>query len=518
MTPLPSNDRTGPGTREGAFAPYLRAIQAHRLVFALVVIATVAAAAVWSTSAGKEYSATAEILVNPLPQSNQSFLGFDLLRESGDPTRTVQTAATLIETQEAADAAAKSLNDGRTGQQILNSVSVQPAGESDVLDVTATADTPTEASRTANAFTLAALTTRREKLHAQLKEEIERLEGEGPQTPEREKRIDTLRTLEERGDPTLTAAQRATPSDEPVGASAAIVIGLAVIAGLALATGTVVVLELTARKVRDESEATSLYPLPILARVPVLSRAERRQRTAGQWLLQPTVREPFRTVLTQLQREDAHRVVMFTSGSTADGKTTSSITMALTMALGGHSTILLDADFRKPGIAEALRVSAPMLDPNLFSDAAAVEKSLAEVPGVPNLRVLSPSSPTARSDALVEAFTDHLPELLARASELAQFVVIDTAPLGEISDALRVMPVVDDIIIIVYPGKTNRANFEIMRDLLERAGDRPTGMLVIGDRTGAISTYYGYGVEQQRRAMPMPPSPAGTDRGDDASR
>ena len=49
-----------------------------------------------------------------------------------------------------------------------------------------------------------------------------------------------------------------------------------------------------------------------------------------------------------------NQIVLFTSGSTGDGKTTSSINMAMTMALAGHSTILLDADFRKPGVAEAL--------------------------------------------------------------------------------------------------------------------------------------------------------------------
>jgi Mrp family chromosome partitioning ATPase/capsular polysaccharide biosynthesis protein len=501
LTPPPSTDRSRFRAREGALAPYFRAIQAHRLIFVLVVLATVAAATVWTSTAQKEYSASAEILVTPLPQDNQSFLGFDLLRDSGDPTRTVQTAAALIETREAADQTAAALNDGRTGVQILDSISVQPAGESNVIDVTATAESPTLAALTANAFTIATLQIRRERLEAQVAEEIARLQA-GPVDSDTQNRIDTLTALKEHGDPTLALAQRATPSSSPNGASAAIVIGLALLAGLAIGTATAVVLELTAHKIRDEEEAVELYPLPILARVPVLPRSTRRQQAAGRWPMPPSVREPFRTVMTQLQSESSRRVVMLTSGSTGDGKTTSSINLAMTMALGGHSTILMDTDLRKPGVGSALQLPGGQSPSTVLDDPASIERSLVAVPGLDTLRVLNPSAFGAQDETLIERFAEQLPAVLEQVSKLAEYVVVDTPPLGEISDALRITPYADDVIVVTYPGNTNRANYEIMRDLLERSGAQPTGLLVIGDRTGASTTYYGYGMEQQRRGLP----------------
>jgi Mrp family chromosome partitioning ATPase/capsular polysaccharide biosynthesis protein len=486
--------------REGALSPYLRAIQAHRLVFVLIVVATVAAAAIWTSTSKKEYSATAQILVTPVSQNNQSLLGLDLLRESGDPTRTVQTAAALVETRSAAEKAAKTLGGGRTPQQLLGSVSVQPEGESDVLDVTATAPSPASAATISNAFASAALAIRRETLQAQVAGEIARIESETPATPEQERRINALQTLEKRGDPTMSLAQKATPSSSPVGASAALVIGLALLAGLALGTGTAVVLQLLERKIRDEDEAMRLFPLPILARVPVLSRSARRALEEGDWTLQPHVREPFRTLIAQLQRVPDHQVVMFTSGSTGDGKTTSSINLATTMALGGHQTILIDTDFRKPGVSEALRIAQRDLPPDL-SDGS-LEKTLEAVPGVDNLRVLAPRVLEPQDEAQIEAFVEQLPEILEQATNISDYVVIDTPPLGEISDALRITPHTDDIVVVVYPGNTNRANYEIMRDLLERSGDKPKGLLVIGDSTGASSTYYAYGMERQRKLGP----------------
>jgi tyrosine-protein kinase len=490
-----------PRPKEGALSPYLRAIQAHRVVFVVVVLATVAAAAIWTSTSSKEYAASAKILVTPLPQDNQSLLGFDLLRDSGDPTRTVQTAAALFESRAAADVVAKMLG-GKTGEQVLSSIEVQPEGESNVLDITATAGSPDDAARTANAFTTAVLRLRRETLERQIGEEIKRLEGR-PASEENEGRLQTLSRLAEHGDPTLSLTQTATPSASPVGASAAIVIALALLAGLAIGTGTAVVLELTAHKIRDEDEAVDLYPLPVLARLPVLPRRARRGSGSGQWALPPSVREPFRTVMTQLHRTEGHKVVMFTSGSTGDGKTTSSINLAMTMALGGHSTILMDTDLRKPGIADALGLKVPPTTgaPGVREPAA---RSLLPVSGVDNLRVLVPRIAATDNEALIETFAEHLPTLVEEISRLAEYVVVDTPPLGEISDALRITPHVDDTVIVVYPGNTNRANYEVMRDLLERSGNQPTGLLLIGDRTGATTTYYGYGMERSRKGLPTP--------------
>jgi Mrp family chromosome partitioning ATPase len=101
---------------------------------------------------------------------------------------------------------------------------------------------------------------------------------------------------------------------------------------------------------------------------------------------------------------------------------------------------------------------------------------------------------------LLEALTRRLPALLKEAEQLADYVILDTAPLGEVSDALRIADQVDGIIVVTRPGHTNRANFELMRDLLEQTGQTPLGYLVIGSMGGATSAYYTYGLPQRRDA------------------
>ena len=90
-------------TAEPALGPYLRAIRAHRGLVVLTTLAFLAAALLWlSFARTPSYEATANVLVTPLPQDDEIFRGLQLLRDSGDPTRTMQTAASLMTSPEAA--------------------------------------------------------------------------------------------------------------------------------------------------------------------------------------------------------------------------------------------------------------------------------------------------------------------------------------------------------------------------------------------------------------------------------
>jgi Mrp family chromosome partitioning ATPase len=86
---------------------------------------------------------------------------------------------------------------------------------------------------------------------------------------------------------------------------------------------------------------------------------------------------------------------------------------------------------------------------------------------------------------------ERVPLLLADARAAADFVVIDTPPLGEFSDALRIAQEVDEVIVVARPRHTDRRHFEVMRDLLNRTGHVPVGMLVVGGSQAPRSGSYG---------------------------
>jgi Mrp family chromosome partitioning ATPase len=90
-----------------------------------------------------------------------------------------------------------------------------------------------------------------------------------------------------------------------------------------------------------------------------------------------------------------------------------------------------------------------------------------------------------------------LPEILAQARGLADYVVLDTAPLGEVSDALAMTDDVDEIVLVGRPGHTNRASFDHVHDLLERSGNTPFGIIIAGQQPLAGVSYRPYGYEDE---------------------
>ena len=496
---------------EGALEPYLRALGAHWKLVVVVTLAALVGSIAWVTLRTPDYDATAKLLVSPLSQDDPAFEGIDIIRtDVTDSTRTLQTAATLIDSPDAADLAAKELGGGWTRGSVDGAVKVDTQGESNILTITARAGSPDEAARVANVFAESALQARADAIRPQIDATLERLETEqaagsrtGESAAELAARIDRLGTARETGDPAFSLTQRAFPPGASIQTAAWIVVTLALVAGFTLATVAALLLELFERRVRDEEELRRIYPLPVLAHVPAVSR--RQQRALRSHLTTPpAVKEAFRTLQVQLDRTGRPpRVLMLTSASSSDAKTTSAITLAITLVAAGHNVILFDFDLRKPDIARALRTEPKQRLSSLLNPDTTLEEMLVEARTVPNLRVLPAGG--EHEVLLLDSLSRRLPEIFDEARGLADYVLVDTPPLGEVSDALRLVDLVDDILVVARPGNTNRANLELMRNLLARAGRTPLGLIVIGEPPGTASTYYTYGMQarQQRPNRPF---------------
>lgn len=485
---------------EGALDPYLRALRTHWRLVILVTLAAVAGSITWVILREPDYEASAQILISPLAPDDQAFEGVDVLRsDPSDSTRTVQTAATLIDSPEAAARAAKKLGPDWSRERVEDQVDVETRGETNILSITALAPSPEGAVRLANTFARASLDERASTVGDQASAKLDALRAsqqagglEGDAAVELATSIERLETAGTTGDPAFSLTQEAVPATSPVQTPAWLVVGLSLLAGFTLATGTALLLELLNRRIRDEDELRRLYPLPILAHVPVVS-GRQRKGLKSPVSTPPAVREAFRTLQVQLDRAGRlPRVLMLTSASSGDAKTTAAVNLSITLVAGGSRVILIDFDLRKPDLGQMLEASPVQPLVSLLTPGARIDDLLVDARQIPSLRVL-PADPE-RDAILLEPLSLRLPELFDEARSLADYVIVDTPPLGEVSDALRLIDVVDDLVIVVRPGHTNRTNFELMRDALARTGRSPLGMLVIGDAPGSVSSYYTYGM------------------------
>jgi hypothetical protein len=77
---------------------------------------------------------------------------------------------------------------------------------------------------------------------------------------------------------------------------------------------------------------------------------------------------------------------------------------------------------------------------------------------------------------------------------LADWVIVDTPPIGEVSDAIPIAAECDEVLLVVRPGHTDRARLILARDLLSRIDVIPAGTVLIGQGGRTMSgRYYGYG-------------------------
>jgi Mrp family chromosome partitioning ATPase len=498
-----------------AVGPYLRAVRRHWRFVLVVTVLTAAVAISTVLREGKTYQASASVLITPLPQTDPNFIGIGVVTDTGEPARTVQTAAALINSAEAASATAAAMGHGSTTEAVQKAVNVTPLGQSNVLSITATGSSPSDAARLANEFAKAAVAARGTVVQHNISTELTVLEARvgalssGVQSTTSEQadlsaRIGELRAARASGgDPTLSVSQAAQPPTSASGASRSLIALLSLLGGFALASIGALGLEFFNRAVRDEDELTTLFPAAVLATIPQVRH--RGDRPLAPWQLPPVAIEQVRMLRVQLELAVRSPVIMVTSAGTGDGKTTIAASLAAAFAEGGQNVILMDLDLRRPSLAEVLGVETHAQPSFGIDDPDDILDRLVAIPKLPNVKLLP--FPAASGTNIDEVMA-RLPEVIAHAQRTAGCLIIDTAPVGQVSETLRIAPMCDPVIFVARPRHTDRRRLVLARDLLVRAGTPPAGLVLVGQPLPkGHGDYYGY-------AQPV----AGGVNGDEQSR
>lgn len=485
---LSSPGRAASEADQRHLSAYIGALRAHWVLILLVTLAALAGSVAVLLFSTREYSATSEVLVSPVLRDDQTFIGLDLIRDSGEATRNVQTAAALLDSPQVAESTAQQLGAPFDGPGVLSAVEVVPKGESNVLEVTATADDPARAALMANTFTRVALDMRVRRLQRQLDALVSQLESRlrargtneaaGTAIGERLSQLDALRATRE--DPTLSMVRTAEPPPSPVGAPPWLIVASGLLGGLLLGVLAALGMRMVDRRIADQDELSSIYPLPLLAGVPHISTRERRGATE----LPPEAFEAFRTLATQLADYGSARSILVTSASSGDGKSTVAANLALALVEAGKRVVLVDLDVRKPELSKALTEARNGADPDGRGLAAGDGPIIASARD-PRIHLL-PAALGGSRESLMRRFSTLLPE----AKRIADYVVIDSSPLGEVSDALPVAPLVDDVLVVARLRHTDRSSLQVTRDLLQRSGVVPRGLVLVGEALHQMSSSY----------------------------
>jgi capsular exopolysaccharide synthesis family protein len=239
-------------------------------------------------------------------------------------------------------------------------------------------------------------------------------------------------------------ANALTPRD-PSGPPRKLMEAAALAVGLLLGIAVAFVIERQRPRLRTWQEIAIVTGYPVVGRVP-RSRALRGKPQDA--LTDPRVGAAFRTLRTNLEREWQDRtvdVIVVTSPSSGDGKTTIAALFAESLARLGGNTLLIDADLRRPGL------SASVLDGQVTKGLDDVLREKVKLehairPGwTDRLSILPTKADPDAGDLLARRFQD----VLREARERYDVVVIDTAPLLGTDDARTIATVANGLLLVI---------------------------------------------------------------------
>ncbi|AMR33520.1 hypothetical protein A0256_19880 [Mucilaginibacter sp. PAMC 26640] len=179
------------------------------------------------------------------------------------------------------------------------------------------------------------------------------------------------------------------------------------------------------------------------------------------------VTESFRTLRTKLRGlldNDQSNVIMITSSVEGEGKTFLTSNLGSTLAMAGKSVVLVELDLRKPRLAGflGLDVTRPGFTNYVMEDLP-LNKIIRPSNFDENCFVISSGPVVANASELL--LSDRLPELIADLRTKFDFVLIDSPPVGLVSDALVIQKHVDMTIFVCRHNYTNKNQMDILNEI-----------------------------------------------------
>jgi len=271
-----------------------------------------------------------------------------------------------------------------------------------------------------------------------------------------------------------------------------ILIGLMV--GLVLGLALAFVREAVDTSIKSIDEAERLANAPALAVVPLARDARRRPTpslsgnngkssgTEGLALLShpsSAVAESFRTLLTSVVLSTAPQppqVLLTTSSTAGEGKTVTSLNLAIALAQRGEPTLLIDADLRHPSIGKSLNLVNGTGLATYLTGAHDIETALRDFPPVPTLWAM-PAGPTPPNPAQLLS-SAAMESMLRELRKRFKFVVIDSPPVLPVTDAMILSTLVDGVVFVIESGVTVRGAVTRARKILQNVGANVLGIVL----------------------------------------
>ena len=297
---------------------------------------------------------------------------------------------------------------------------------------------------------------------------------------------------------------------EPVDPRPLLDLALGLGGGLALGLGSALTLEMLDSTIRDSEEAATVSGLPVLAEVPQLKSVDtdvRRKvfrkpaspalRLVAHCEPQCAAAESYRSLRTSLMISchERPRVLAVTSAMPSEGKSLTSINLAIVLAQQGANVLLVDADLRQPSLHAPFQLPQERGLADALLGTALDEDCMARCDALPNLTLLTAGIKPKHPAEMLAG--EEIASLLAGWRSRFDYVVLDTPPTAMFTDAVVLGTQADAVLLVARCGITTKYALRHAADLIRRNNGNFAGVVLNGVDSRYESMYYrpyGYGV------------------------
>ena len=290
----------------------------------------------------------------------------------------------------------------------------------------------------------------------------------------------------------------AIADDTPVSPKRSMIYLIALVLGVGIPVGIIYLIELTKFKIEGRADVEKLTSVPIIGDIPLTDEKNDKNGSIAVFENKNNLMsETFRNIRTNLQfmLDNDQKVILVTSTVSGEGKSFVSANLAISLSLLGKKVVIVGLDIRKPGLNKVFHLSNkekgitqylsnPETDLMELVQPSDVNKNLFVLPGG--------SVPPNPTELLARNGLDKAIEILKQNFD---YVIMDTAPIGMVTDTLLVGRVADLSVYVCRADYTHKAEYTLINELAieKKLSKLCTVINGVDLKKRKYGYYYGYG-------------------------
>lgn len=318
--------------------------------------------------------------------------------------------------------------------------------------------------------------------------------------------------LQARGtDNNISVVDWAIPPDVPISPRRLTTVLAALFLSTLFGAGLALFFEYLDDTIKTTEEVENYLQLPALAAIPTIDSMPKRklllvganedpEALAKSELLihtdsRSSLAEAYRQLRTSILLSTAGHApksLLITSSLPSEGKTTTAVNTAISLAQTGASVLIIDSDMRRPRLHSVFNISnSEGLSTILSSDLDEKEVlDIVQFDEAANLNLL-PSGPVPPNPAELIG-SEQMSNLLKILQKRFTHVVVDSPPIASFTDGVLIASMVDGVILVVHSGKSSRQVVRRSRQLLQDVGAKIFGVVLNNVNLRSQDNYYYY--------------------------